>query len=118
MFSHKGNHSWVLCHLLPTRARFCQRGPLSQRIFLLVHLSLPRNELVFYSPQGHRAAFALPPVAVKELAKPRPALRDTTADLEEIMAYGEESKDGEIYAGSLSHRWEPDVRVVSMACIR
>lgn len=63
-----------------------------------------RNDLSFYSPAGHRAAFALPPVALKELAKPRPSLSDTSADLESIMAYGEESED------EMDDRWEPDVR--------
>ncbi|CAM9981522.1 unnamed protein product [Scytosiphon promiscuus] len=63
-----------------------------------------RNELAFYSPEGHHAAFALPPVALRELAKPRPSLSDTSADLESIMAFGEENEDRS--DGS----WEPDVR--------
>lgn len=63
-----------------------------------------RNNLAFYSPAGHHAAFALPPVALKELAKPRPSLSDTSADLESIMAYGEEGED------KMDDRWEPDVR--------
>lgn len=68
-----------------------------------------RNELAFYSPSGHHAAFALPPVALRELAKPPPSLRATTADLEEIMAYGEESEQRETTSGSFSQKWEPDV---------
>ncbi|CAM9194595.1 unnamed protein product, partial [Hapterophycus canaliculatus] len=63
-----------------------------------------RNELSFYSPEGHNAAFALPPVALRELAKPRPSLSDTSADLESIMAFGEESDD------TNEDNWEPDVR--------
>ncbi len=62
------------------------------------------NDLAFYSPAGHRAAFALPPVALRELAKPRPSLSDTSADLESMMAYGEESTEHKI-----DGRWEPDV---------
>lgn len=46
---------------------------------------------------------------MRELAKPRPALKDTTADLKEIMAFGEESEEGGSDTGALSSRWEPDV---------
>lgn len=77
------------------------------------HLIIPytrRNELLFYSPQGHHAAFALPPVALRELAKPGPSLQETAADLEEIMAYGEESEDVGTDTKPFRHRWEPDVR--------
>ncbi|CAM9734707.1 unnamed protein product, partial [Choristocarpus tenellus] len=45
-----------------------------------------RHDLVFYSPEAHSASFVLPPIALKELAKPPPTLGETTADLEEIMA--------------------------------
>lgn len=69
-----------------------------------------RNQLLFYSPQAHHAAFVLPPVALRELAKPPPSLRDTTADLEEIMSFGEESDVAGRQAITLSQRWEPDVR--------
>lgn len=65
---------------------------------------------MFYDVAGHHASFALPPVAMRELEKPRPSLRDTAADLEEIMAYGEEDQ---VIAGTtmgpLSDRWEPNV---------
>lgn len=66
---------------------------------------------MFYTPQGHHAAFVLPPAALRELAKPAPALQDTAADLEEIMAYGEEHGFGGSYGGGLNHRWEPNVRI-------
>lgn len=66
--------------------------------------------MLFYSPQAHRAAFVLPPVALRELAKPPPPLRDTTADLEEIMAFGEENDVDGRQDIALSQRWEPDVR--------
>lgn len=70
----------------------------------IASLSHTRNDLAFYSPAGHHAAFSLPPVALKELAKPRPSLSATSADLESIMAYGEESED------EIDDCWEPDVR--------
>lgn len=73
-----------------------------------------RHELSFYSPEGHHAAFALPPVALRELKKPPPVLRDTTADLEEIMAYGEESELEENTSGSFGHQWEPEVGVLGV----
>lgn len=65
---------------------------------------------MLYDGSGHQASFVLPPVALRELDKPRPSLRDTTADLEEIMAYGEEEQpNNSIETGISSNRWEPDV---------
>ncbi|CAM9725613.1 unnamed protein product [Ectocarpus sp. 13 AM-2016] len=69
------------------------------------------HKLAFYSPQGHHAAFTLPPVALQELAKPRPKLSETQADLESIMAYGEENEDTKgTPAHTFDRCWEPDVR--------
>lgn len=65
---------------------------------------------MFYSPKGHHAAFALPPTAVRQLEKPRPTLQDVSADLEEIMAYGEEEDGGNSIDPS-GQMWEADVRV-------
>lgn len=81
---------------------------------LLRHFT--RNELSFYSPEGHHAAFVLPPVALRELKKPPPSLRDTAADLEEIMAYGEESELEQNTSGCFGHQWEPDVSVGGLGC--
>ncbi|KAJ8601797.1 hypothetical protein CTAYLR_006824 [Chrysophaeum taylorii] len=44
------------------------------------------HALDFYDPQAHVAAFALPPLARRELEKPRPTLADAAKDLEEIYA--------------------------------
>lgn len=74
------------------------------------------NTLLFYDVQGHHASFSLPPVALRELAKPRPTLRETSADLEEIMAYGEEDEGGRSDTNLLSHRWEPDVGIGCLLC--
>ena len=85
----------------------CISSPYARYLYLLsfpcIFFYSRRNDLAFYSPAGHRAAFALPPVALSELAKPRPLLSDTSADLESIMAYGEESED------KIDDGWEPDV---------
>lgn len=66
---------------------------------------------MFYDGCGHHASFSLPPVALRELEKPPPSLRDTAADLEEIMAYGEEEDENNpsMETGISSRRWEPDV---------
>lgn len=101
------------------RRRACFSCPL--RLFTDVEHASPallitRHELSFYSPEGHHAAFVLPPVAFRELKKPPPSLRDTAADLEEIMAYGEESEQGENSSGSFGDRWEPDVSDASKMC--
>lgn len=65
---------------------------------------------MLYDASGHQASFVLPPIALRELEKPRPSLRDTSADLEEIMAYGEEEEqENSIEMGISSIRWEPDV---------
>lgn len=85
---------------LPTSSLF--------RPFLFSCCCSGRNELAFYNPEGHHAAFALPPVAMKELAKARPSLGDTCSDLESIMV-GEESED------RIDNRWEPDVRARGFA---
>lgn len=65
--------------------------------------------LMFYDVQGHKASFALPPVALRELAKPPPLLKDTCPDLEEIMAYKEEGGTGQHETRISSQNWEPDV---------
>lgn len=67
---------------------------------------------MFYDGCGHHASFSVPPVALRELEKPPPSLRDTTTDLEEIMGYGEEEDNSyPSETGVSSRRWEPDVRL-------
>lgn len=64
---------------------------------------------MFYNAEGHQASFSLPPVALRELSKPRPSLEDTSRDLEEIMAYGQPDAGAEGAKRFLSDLWEGDV---------